>query len=59
MNSESLCEFYEYRIKPEPPKPREWWLVPGVDMIKETKKEAQLAADLAGLTEVIHVREVL
>ena len=50
----SAC--YAYRVKPQPPKPREWW-VTGGNCLWNTRKEAEWANNFAG--EIIHVREVL
>lgn len=48
-------EYYDYRVKPEPPEPRTFWIYPLGDgyQITESPEEAKI---LAG---VIHVREVL
>lgn len=42
------------RVKPQPPKPREWWIV-GL-LLSDNEAEAR---DLAMGREIIHVREVL
>lgn len=43
---------YDYRIKPEPPKPREWWIMPGpICVIRGSQSEVEPKS-------FIHVREV-
>ncbi len=47
-----------YRVKSQPPKPREWWLCGGY--IHHTKDNAEdWARSHRGEAEIIHVREVL
>lgn len=47
---------WEYRIKPEPPKPREWWIVTG----ENGKVIAGTHACMHGIPiGCVHVREVL
>ena len=54
-----------YRVKPQPPKPREWWAVQTIGAplhvgMWPNKADAERAAsDVKGLTEIIHVREVV
>ena len=48
--------WYAYRVKPAPPKPREWW-VSGGNCIWDTYAEAYNACDRG--EKPIHVREVL
>ncbi len=46
---------YTYRVKPQPPKPREWWLYgqeAGALHVSRVKPEG-------GWAHIIHVREVL
>lgn len=53
--------YYNYRIKPEPPKPREWWVnvYPADSVyIHSTKADADCAADKDRLA-CIRVREIL
>ena len=44
------------RLKPQPPKPREWW-VSGGNCLWNTREEAEYADNHAG--NVVHVREVI
>lgn len=44
----------DYRIKPEPPKPREWWLLPGTAYCSMSVVDYKPVGPMA-----IHVREVL
>jgi hypothetical protein len=55
---------YEYRIKPEPPKPREWWLYlcprhPSFYSFGGRTREQAERLKCGECDEVIHVREVL
>jgi hypothetical protein len=50
-------DFFEYRIKPEPPKPREWWLVMSGDE-PIAIRDCQLPPD-SKYQPRVHVREVL
>ncbi len=45
-----------YRVKPQPPKPREWWIVGGCEAW-ESEALARHSAPMGA--EIIHVREVL
>ena len=47
-----------YREKPEPPKPREWWIerIPGGETNLWTSRQS---AVIGRAQEIIHVREVL
>lgn len=45
-----------YRLKPQPPKPREWW-ISGGNCLWNTREEAEYADNFAGT--VIHVVEVI
>ena len=46
------------RVKPQPPKPREWWMCGGY--IHHTKYNAEAwARSHPGEAEIIHVREVI
>jgi hypothetical protein len=47
---------YAFRVKPQPPKPREWWIVGGCEAW-ESEALARHSAPLGA--EIIHVREVL
>jgi hypothetical protein len=68
INSYGGCSWdfseYDYRVKPEPPKPREWFLVShannepcSVCGLHSSRNEA--ATGRNNLMGVIHVREVL
>ena len=49
---------YEYRIKPEPQKPREWW----IERMPDGEKNlwtCPRSAVIGRYQEIIHVREVL
>lgn len=46
-----------YRVKPQPSKPREWWLIKSF-MPFDDRKAAESWANVHGL-EIIHVREVI
>lgn len=50
-----------YRVKPQPPKPREWWanIYPGVGFMHATKAEADKNSSGMGRLECIKVVEVL
>jgi hypothetical protein len=52
---------FEYRIKPEPPKPREWWINDYGQSLAIPVESRGLADNYAGPDRVrcIHVREVL
>lgn len=55
---------WEYRIKPEPPKPREWWWAEHPSGtcggMYPTKEEAERWREIwGGDMKIIHVREVL
>jgi hypothetical protein len=45
-----------YRVKPQPPKPREWWIV-GESEAWDRKSQAEFYAPLG--SRIIHVREVI
>jgi len=52
----------DYRIKPSPPKPREWWIIkaPGIGVeIYHDKVLATQEAERYMQAEVIHVREII
>lgn len=57
--------FAEYRIKPEPPKPREWWVYMHGPELSTAHPEPFMSRELAELgkcancTELILLREVL
>ena len=54
--------FYDYRVKPEPPKPREWWLNEydfQAFFGPHPTLEAAIAGKTNGYLRSIHVREVL
>ena len=51
-----------YRIKPEPKKPREWWIVQNSTFRAYFPNEDEArctAIDVKGIAEIIHVREVM
>jgi hypothetical protein len=52
---------FEYRIKPEQPKPREWWLNVYAHwaVLHNSKAEADRCVTASCRLECIHVREVL
>ena len=57
----SWCSHLTYRAKPQPPKPREWWLnvyAGGTASPHDTKAEADKYATTARLA-CVRVREVL
>lgn len=47
-----------YRVKPQPPKPREWWIVGGCSAYK-SKTAAVNAVQSFIPPSIVHVREVL
>ena len=50
---------YNYRIKPEPPKPREWWISSHGGFTAPAYPNEASARAYPLAHEVIHVREVL
>lgn len=55
VDEPSFADKYDYRIEPEPPKPREWYLVyDGHHSVKVT----DILSENAKLMTVIKVREV-
>lgn len=50
---------YVYRVKPEPPKPREWWLVGECEAWDDKFAAERSAKMLHVQSPIIHVREVL
>lgn len=56
----SLC--YAYRVKPQPPKPREWWIYwresHGAWLVSNTEEYA-VERHESDRSPIIHVREVL
>lgn len=54
---------WEYRIKPSPPKPRDWWIAytPGIypDMSPAYSEKPAWSPLNPSKTAIIHVREVL
>jgi hypothetical protein len=48
-----MFDHFEYRIKPEPPKPREWW----IHFI--SNDSADIQSDRSHCDKCIHVREVI
>ena len=65
IENPNLVAAYVYRVKPQPPKPREWWLNVYVDnagylhagQLHSTRSKADALGNLR--LECIHVREVL
>ena len=51
-----------YRVKSEPPKPREWWMVlaqDGTPLPYDTFTEAKIVQFGSPSDQIVHVREVL
>ena len=56
------CPWISYRVKPAPPKPREWWLVRNAtqeEMFQVKDDAVDWESRSQGFCEIIHVREVL
>lgn len=47
---------HTYRVKPQPPKPREWWVNPQTDVVLDYEPDSDGSFQEGGY---IHVREVL
>ena len=54
-------DWYAYRVKLEPPKPREWWLTicDGYIHVHSAPIAARIYTDHNTRVETVHVREVL